>query len=247
MEIHGFPIFSKNLDSLIQEIKLSKNLDRGISYHFLAAHAIVEGSKDTKLAKLYLESINLCDSLPLSKYLSFKYGRKVDQIRGADFMRKALKNLDAEKGHFLLGGVNRNTDLIVEDFNKMAGRNIFHGSYEPPLEIDWDMQVKEWIKLIEMSQAKFVWIGLGAPKQFYISKRISEALPVHCFSVGAAFDFLAGSKRECPKLLSKIGLEWLFRLLNEPKRLWRRYLIGNVSFIKIIIFDYIGLLISKKS
>jgi N-acetylglucosaminyldiphosphoundecaprenol N-acetyl-beta-D-mannosaminyltransferase len=79
---------------------------------------------------------------------------------------------------------------------------------------------------------------MGAPKQFYISAEIYEKLKLTSFSVGAAFDFIASTKQECPKLISNLGMEWLFRLLSEPRRLWRRYLIGNLEFAFYLLSDF---------
>lgn len=80
-----------------------------------------------------------------------------------------------------------------------------------------------------------LWLGLGAPKQEMWMARVAGRLDVPVMiGVGAALDFLAGSKRAAPRFLIGMGLEWLFRLATEPRRLWRRYLIGNTRFLYLL-------------
>ncbi len=84
---------------------------------------------------------------------------------------------------------------------------------------------------VRSSGADIVWVGLGTPKQDQFVDEFRDRLGVTLVAVGAAFDFLAGTKREAPMWARTHGLEWAFRLLSEPGRLWKRYLLGNVSFL----------------
>ena len=77
----------------------------------------------------------------------------------------------------------------------------------------------------------FVWVGLGTPQQDYFVSAWARRVPAVFLAVGAAFDFLSGNKREAPNWLHDTGLEWTFRLVTEPRRLWKRYLIGNSIFL----------------
>ena len=79
---------------------------------------------------------------------------------------------------------------------------------------------------------------MGAPKQFFIANILSTDHKFCTVSVGAAFDFFAETKSEAPLILRQLGLEWLFRLMSEPRRLFKRYLIGNIKFFKLIIKDF---------
>jgi N-acetylglucosaminyldiphosphoundecaprenol N-acetyl-beta-D-mannosaminyltransferase len=84
---------------------------------------------------------------------------------------------------------------------------------------------------IDRSGARVLFVGLGTPKQELWMAANRGAMPAVMVGVGAAFDFLAGHKRQAPNLLQRLGLEWLFRLVNEPRRLWRRYLYRNPRFV----------------
>jgi N-acetylglucosaminyldiphosphoundecaprenol N-acetyl-beta-D-mannosaminyltransferase len=80
-----------------------------------------------------------------------------------------------------------------------------------------------------------VWVGLGTPKQDYFVEALQRRLPGIYIAVGAAFDFLSGHKRRAPRAVRYLGLEWLHRLLTEPRRLWRRYLLGNSRFLYALL------------
>ncbi|MGZ3695651.1 MAG: WecB/TagA/CpsF family glycosyltransferase, partial [Bdellovibrionota bacterium] len=108
------------------------------------------------------------------------------------------------------------------------------GAESPPFrpleEIkDWD----ETAKRINASGAHFVWIGLGAPKQERWMFRQRNAIHGVMFGIGAAFDILPGAVPDAPQIMQKCGLEWLYRLYKEPRRLWRRYLFNNPAFLML--------------
>jgi N-acetylglucosaminyldiphosphoundecaprenol N-acetyl-beta-D-mannosaminyltransferase len=86
------------------------------------------------------------------------------------------------------------------------------------------------VRRIVASGAKIVFVGLGCPKQEFWMAAYHKELPAVLIGVGAAFDFLAGTKRRAPKWMQSRGLEWLYRLCSEPGRLWRRYLMTNIRY-----------------
>ncbi len=103
------------------------------------------------------------------------------------------------------------------------------------------------ISVINNARSDIVWIGLSTPKQEIWMSRYSEKLnPTVLIGVGAAFDFHAGLKKQAPAWMQRSGLEWFFRLSSEPKRLWKRYLVNNVFFIRLLIWQPVKLLFSKK-
>jgi N-acetylglucosaminyldiphosphoundecaprenol N-acetyl-beta-D-mannosaminyltransferase len=113
-------------------------------------------------------------------------------------------------------------------------------SYSPPfrpLTPDEDLQV---IDSINRSGARILFVGLGAPKQEQWMAGMKGSVDAVMLGVGAAFDFLSGRKRQAPAVLQRLGLEWLFRLLNEPRRLWKRYLYRNPKFMVLFAAQLIG-------
>ena len=115
------------------------------------------------------------------------------------------------------------------------------GTHAPPFGPFDDGVIEALAARITSVAPQIVWVGLGTPKQDFVAARLVAATNVTCVAVGAAFDFLAGTKREAPGWVQWCGLEWLFRLMTEPRRLWRRYLLGNARFLRIAARDVIRL------
>jgi len=96
--------------------------------------------------------------------------------------------------------------------------------------------------MINLANPDFLWIGLSTPKQeMWMANHKGDLPNLIMIGIGAAFDFHAGMKRQAPSWMQKIGLEWFFRLINEPNRLWRRYLLNNPSFVILVITQLLGI------
>jgi N-acetylglucosaminyldiphosphoundecaprenol N-acetyl-beta-D-mannosaminyltransferase len=112
-------------------------------------------------------------------------------------------------------------------------------SYSPPFRALTEDEDRRITTAINQSGARLLFVGLGAPKQEQWMAAHKGTVDAVMVGVGAAFDFLAGRKRQAPKLMQQLGLEWLFRLLNEPRRLWRRYLYRNPRFVVLFMMQLI--------
>jgi len=117
------------------------------------------------------------------------------------------------------------------------------GKESPPFRTLTPEEDEEILARIRESKADIVWVGLGSPKQEKWMHEHFEQLgaPV-LVGVGAAFDFLSGSKPQAPHWIQRIGLEWLYRLVSEPQRLWKRYLLGYPRFVWLVLMQRFGLL-----
>jgi N-acetylglucosaminyldiphosphoundecaprenol N-acetyl-beta-D-mannosaminyltransferase len=102
--------------------------------------------------------------------------------------------------------------------------------WAPPFRPLTEEEEAEFVSAVNASDTGVLLVGLGAPKQEQLMARLRGEITATMVGVGAAFDFLAGKKRQSPPWMQRAGLEWLFRLVTEPKRLWRRYLLGNPRF-----------------
>lgn len=133
--------------------------------------------------------------------------------------------------HYLLGS----TPHVLEELQRELRRRFPHaritGTCSPPFRPLTAQELQKQQEDIRTAEADIVWVGLGTPKQDHWAAELCEALPVVAVAVGAAFDFIAGSKPQAPHWMQRSGLEWAFRLGCEPRRLWRRYLFGNTRFL----------------
>ncbi len=171
------------------------------------------------------------DSMWLTFWFRFKYRRFFDRLYGPNLMQAFLdhsarhKNL---KHYFLAADETSQLSLqnhILKNYPQLKAEFAFL-----PREISLATEQK-FLRKVLLSQASVIWLGIGSPKQVRLAeslKQKSQGKLIFC--VGAAFDFLSGQKKQAPLWMQNIGLEWLFRLFSEPRRLWKRYLVVVPGF-----------------
>jgi N-acetylglucosaminyldiphosphoundecaprenol N-acetyl-beta-D-mannosaminyltransferase len=173
------------------------------------------------------------DGMPLVWYLNgfYRAGLK-DRVYGPDLMRHCLSAADTPERHFLLGGADQERQKLEQILRRQYPRVRIVGSYSPPFG-DWpSAEDDKIVRLLQDAKPSFVWVGLGCPKQELLLARLKDVLPPAVYlAVGAAFSLLGGTVRQAPPSWQRLGLEWVFRLLTEPRRLWRRYLVNNSLFV----------------
>lgn len=195
--------------------------------------AIVSAKEDPLCAKVYNEStMTAIDGMPFVRKARRK-GIACERCSGPDILDPVFQaGLIRNSSHFFYGG--KNDDLLkklrTNLEQKYPGINIA-GMYSPPYRSLTSEEEKEIVQMINNAHPDFLWVGIGAPKQEKWMLAHRELISGTCMvGVGAAFDFLSGTLDKAPKWLEEAGLEWLYRLIKEPKRLWRRYLVGGVKY-----------------
>ncbi len=173
---------------------------------------------------------------------------KVDRITGADMML-ALSQLSVSRGytHFFYGGLPGVAEELARRWQVYFPELQVVGTYTPPLRPLYVLEEVQIIEQINQAKPDIIWVGLGGPKQdvWMADHRSALTAPV-LIGVGAAFDFHSGRIPQAPRRLQQMGLEWLFRLCKEPRRLWQRYLIYNPLFVVLVLFQKLGLIAGKK-
>jgi N-acetylglucosaminyldiphosphoundecaprenol N-acetyl-beta-D-mannosaminyltransferase len=188
----------------------------------------------------------LCDSQILI-YASRFLGTPIkEKISGSDFFPAfcAYHRNNEKIKIFLLGGQKETAARAQERINKKVGRNIVVAARSPSIGFENDEQeCAEIINTINKSGATVLAIGVGAPKQEKWIYKYRNKLPQIDFflAIGATIDFEAGNVRRAPKWMSEIGFEWLYRLLLEPQRLWKRYLVEDIPFFWLIVKQKLNL------
>lgn len=177
----------------------------------------------------------LPDGMPLVWCMNRSPGIALrDRVYGPNFMLRMLEQTNGS--HFFLGG---NPGLLQELVGKLKARFPrlgLAGMYAPPFGPWEEEEDRAIIETISKSGADFVWVGLGCPKQEQWIARMKGRLPPAVYiGVGAAFAFHAGQVRQAPVWMQRLGLEWLFRLCMEPRRLWRRFVVYNSLFIYYLL------------
>lgn len=187
----------------------------------------------TYRALLHNSGVNFPDGKPVVWVLRRKASaRRAQQVRGPSLFLDALAaGRETNVRHFLLGGSDETLTKLKSKLQETLPGVIITGAYAPPFAAADREFVDDCAAHIRASEPDVVWVGLGTPKQDVVGTALARQLVLPTVNVGAAFDFASGQVREAPKWLQGSGFEWLFRLMSEPRRLWRRYLIGNVIFI----------------
>ena len=197
-------------------------------------HGVMECQRDEKLRAIYNRAGMVTpDGMPLV-WLSRLSGRQgVDRVYGPDLMLACCEeSVNRGYRHYLYGGGPGVADLLAERLARRFPGLIISGAWCPPFRPLSASEQLGVISRINAARPDIVWVGLGTPKQERSMAEFRESLqaPV-LIAVGAAFDFHAGLKPQAPRWMQRNGLEWLFRLLTEPRRLWRRYLVYNPLFL----------------
>lgn len=184
--------------------------------------------------------LRLPDGRPL-QWISASRGprQRLSQVRGTDLMCSVMADgLDDAVGHFLLGSTEDVLDALERELRGRFPGVSVRGSESPPFSPFPEDYLAAVAARIRQSGANVVWVALGTPKQDYVIAKLAELTGSVCVGVGGAFEMLAGFRRSAPTWVIRLGLEWAFRLVQEPRRLWRRYLFGNLAFIRIVTRDH---------
>lgn len=233
-------IDKKQIIDSITTIGQNSSLDAK-SIHLVNAYTCVLFAEMTANNPLIGEhNINLIDGFWLERHLNLKSRKSgLSQIRGPGLFRSFLEQPEAAAlKHLFIGSTLANQVLLrkaISTVNPSLQKMEF---LCPPFEEMTDQYLDQIVADVKSSAPDIVWVGMGTPKQDYIGSEISSRLGITSICVGAAFDFMAGSVKEAPRFFQKFGIEWLYRLIKEPKRLWKRYLWGNMVFVFLCLKDW---------
>lgn len=237
----GLPVIAATpgqaVDAVINSARTEPS--NGAAVHLINAYSIALSQRDRAFQQSLSGSAhNFPDGKPLS-WVTRATRQPLTQVRGPQFFLDVIdRGRESSVQHFLLGGSEELLVKLQQNLHaRFPGVEIV-GTYSPPFRSLSEAELRAQDELILGSGADIVWVGLGTPKQDHEVRRLADSLHVTACAVGAAFDFTAGTKREAPKWMTRFGLEWTFRLISEPRRLWKRYLIGNFVFLAAIIRNH---------
>lgn len=236
----GVRVDAHQLPSAVDAIVDARRSAEPLAVHLVNAGTLSLARHDAELtALLNRADLNLPDGMPLV-WIARRLGlaHMVDRCYGPDLM---LATLDAGRAHGLRHYFYGSSPEVVEALatnlrNRFPGLEIV-GVESPPFRALSDEESADLVARVRASEADVVWVGLGTPKQDVFVDAYRDRLGAALIAVGAAFDFHAGAKKQAPRWVQRIGMEWAFRLLAEPGRLWKRYLVGNTRFVWGVLRD----------
>jgi N-acetylglucosaminyldiphosphoundecaprenol N-acetyl-beta-D-mannosaminyltransferase len=206
-------------------------------------HGIMESVRNEEIRRVHnMAGLVLPDGMPLVWMLRHGGFKFAGCVRGSDLM-SALFEHSQRTGyrHFLYGAMPRTLGLLNDNFGRRFPAAEIVGTHAPPLRPAGADEEEAVIDAINASGAQIIWVGLSTPKQELWMARHRHRLsaPV-LIGVGAAFDFHAGIVRQAPRWLHGTGLEWVYRMAMEPRRLGKRYLRNNPAFLLLVAAERLG-------
>ncbi len=240
MKVKRVNILNIQIDNIGMNELLEKLKVGGVVFTPNVDH-LVKLQKDHEFCRVYQEAdYRVCDS-QLIMYASRFLGQPIEEkVSGSDLFPAFYQRYGEDKSVkiFLLGGLNGVAEQARHNINDKVGRNMVVGTYSPPFGFENNPhECQKIIKIINKSGASVLAVGVGAPKQEkWICKYRSRLTSIKTFmAIGATIDFEAGNLERSPAWMSSVGLEWLYRLMKEPGRLWKRYLVEDVAFFVLIL------------
>jgi N-acetylglucosaminyldiphosphoundecaprenol N-acetyl-beta-D-mannosaminyltransferase len=207
-------------------------------------HGVMESQRDPDLRRIHNQAgLVTPDGMPLVWLSRLAGHRRVRRVYGPDLMLECCaRSVEHGWRHFFYGGDEGVPELLAERLRERFPGLSVVGTYSPPFRPLTEAEDAEIVQRIRDTRPDFVWVGLSTPKQERWMRAHVESLgaPV-LLGVGAAFDFHAGLKRQAPRWMQRSGLEWLFRMMTEPRRLWRRYCVNNPLFVGAVLLQALGL------
>jgi N-acetylglucosaminyldiphosphoundecaprenol N-acetyl-beta-D-mannosaminyltransferase len=212
----------------------SRPRDRATIVTITNVHAVMTARRDPELRRaLDGADITTPDGMPIAWALRSMGNPDQERVYGAKVTTTALETgLDRDWRHYFYGSTVETLDNLRAALKEQYEGIEIAGTHSPPFR-DLDAAEEDAVAAeIMETKPDFVWVGLGMPKQEKWMLRNKHRYPgVALVGIGAAFDFIAGTKPEAPAWMQKAGLEWVFRLASEPRRLWRRYIFNNPAYL----------------
>jgi len=237
IRIMGIPIDGLKQKDFLETAKEAIRSTRKILFTTANAHAIVEAQKNPDFFAHFQQADYILPDGILPVWAGRLLGSDIpERVAGPDFTEAFLAMAEKERFSVLfLGATDETLNKIKENCLKKHPQLLISGFISPPFG-EWDQETNNWIiEKINSARPDALFVGMTAPKQeLWLSKNFDELNVKFLMGVGAAFDYLAGNKKRAPYWLGQAGLEWLPRLLREPRRLWRRNL-DSAVFIYLFL------------
>jgi N-acetylglucosaminyldiphosphoundecaprenol N-acetyl-beta-D-mannosaminyltransferase len=242
--ILGINISAVDYESAVAKITLAAKNKEACSVSALAVHGVMTGFLDRIHARR-LNGLDLVvpDGQPVRWALSWLHGKKLpDRVYGPNLTLKVAESLAKEGlSIYLYGSQEATLKKFAHNLGQMyPGLKIAGMEASKFRRLD-ESERQELVQRIQGSGANAVFLGLGCPRQETWAYEYRNLLNIPILAVGAAFDFHAGTLPQAPKWMQDAGLEWFFRLTQEPKRLWQRYAVLNPLYLWHIFQQYLGL------
>lgn len=249
VNILGVDVSAINLADTLEQLQDWVAARRGNYICVTGVHGIMESWRDSKLRAIHNRAGMVApDGMPLVWLSRFRGFNAVARVYGPELMLAVCeRSMAAGWRHFFYGGGPGIADRLARRLQARFPEIRIAGTYTPPFRTLTRAEDEKVIDLINRARPDLVWVGISTPRQeYWMADHVERLRPATLIGCGAAFDFNAGAKRQAPRWIQRSGLEWCFRLVSEPRRLWKRYLLNNPLFVGLVVLETIGLLRSER-
>lgn len=232
-EIMGVRIAVTDMETTVRRIEEHLDDWRGEYICVANVHTTVTAHDDPSYRAVQNGAVMaLPDGGPLSQYSRRKGFAQAARVTGPDLMKEILRE-SAQKHyrHYFYGSTQETLDILREKITRNYPGAVIAGMVSPPFRPLTEEEDAAAVAAINEARPDFVWVGLGAPKQERWMAAHQGRVHALMLGVGAAFDYEAGNIRRAPRWMQRCNLEWLYRLLQDPKRLFKRYFVTNTKFL----------------
>jgi N-acetylglucosaminyldiphosphoundecaprenol N-acetyl-beta-D-mannosaminyltransferase len=235
-DVLNFPISLGSSDSFVDEILALARSKQSAYVCVAAVHQLIEAHQDASFAKIS-QGANIVtpDGMPITWALKILYGISQERIAGMDLLPALLKQAEKDSiSVYFYGGTQSMLDKTNEYVSRHFPNLQIAGSYSPPFRALTAEEEVATASMINQTGAQLVFVVLGCPKQERWMYSMKGRIHATMVGIGAALPVLVGIQSRAPKWMQNNGLEWLYRLIQEPRRLWKRYFITNSKFIYLV-------------
>ena len=242
--MYGVDVSLIDYDGLTDVVmRLAKTTDAPATVQFICGHSLIEAVRDPAFKEATAASEIVCpDGMSVRWSLNkFHKARLPDRVYAPTAV---LKLLAAAEGQgvpvYFYGGTEERLPKLLAKVREQFPDVKIAGAEAPPFRKLTDEEHDAVAERVNASGARLMFLGIGCPKQELFAYRHREDIRALKFGVGAAFDFIAEVKPTAPKVMQDAGLEWLFRMASEPRRLWKRYTVTNSIFLWLFLKRWVG-------
>ncbi len=231
--ILGVNIAVTSMEGTIQKITDNLKAWKGQYICVSNVHTTVMAYENPEYMKVQNEAVMaLPDGSPLSSYSRENGKRNAKRVTGPDLMKELLiRSKDAGFSHFFYGSTEDTLNKLRSKIEENYPGAVIAGMISPPFRELTPEEDEAYVKQINEADPDFVWVGLGAPKQEIWMAAHKGRINALMIGVGAAFDFESGNIKRAPGWMQNMKLEWLYRMFQDPKRLFKRYFVTNIKYM----------------
>jgi len=218
----------------INEVSNILNTTTGNRIAICNANTLVRSARSSDIADIINNfTIKAPDGFPVAKALSILTKQNFPRVDGYKvFLQTISDGLDKNRSHYFFGSDELTTKLMIEKLKKVYPKIKVNG-YMCPEILDSDQLAEKYIDVLKNVNADIIWVSLGFPKQEMFIDTVCKSKNINSnfIGIGGVFEWVAETKKKAPEWVADMGFEWLSRLMQDPKRLYKRYLIDNTLFM----------------